>query len=249
MAAELNDLRERLILVYGDSLSLPRVIDKVAVRDTYPELLAESQSSLSMKAYVANRGEGGKTINDHWKHYINDLNFFEFLGNDILIIHAGMVDCAPRPLPQKWRRRLERQPKFIREPIISFIKNNRPLMLKKGFVFYKVEPALFKQRIEEWLEHAAQRFRHVAVIPMPPIGQAAEDLSPGWRGNIVLYNKILADAVARHEKGVYFVPLYDWLSQSEELFEKCISPLDGYHLLRDGHRLIFEFIRDCIKGD
>lgn len=231
---------DRLILVYGDSLALPRCDDKVALADTYSELLADRLASSARKVRVGHRAEGGKTINDHWQRYLNDRNFFEIGENDILILHAGMVDCAPRPLPLKWRRRLERQPGFIRKPIVSFIKNNRPWLLKKGFVFYKTDPAVFKQRIEEWLDHATTRFSRVVVIPMPPIGQAAEDLSPGWRENIVLYNRIMAEASARHR--ALYVPLYEKLAQDEKLFAECVSPLDGYHLLKPGHRLIFEHI-------
>jgi lysophospholipase L1-like esterase len=231
---------ERLLMVYGDSLSLPRVLDNIAVAETYTELLAEHLTLQNKRPRIYHRGEGGRTINDHWQRYLNDRNFFKTGENDILIIHAGMVDCAPRPLPLKWRRRLERQPAFIQKPIVSFIKNNRPWLLKKGFIFYKTDPALFKQRIEEWLDQAATHFSRVVVIAMPPIGQAAEDFSPGWRENIVLYNGIMAEAAARHR--ALYVPLHEKLSQDEKLWTKCVSPLDGYHLLKPGHRLIFEFI-------
>jgi lysophospholipase L1-like esterase len=237
-------MKESLVLVYGDSLCLPRVADGVAVADTYPELLADDLSARGFKARVYSRGEGGRTINDHWARYTNDRIFFPTGANDLLIIHAGMVDCAPRPLPQKWRRRLERQPGFIRQPIVSFIKNNRPLLLKRGFIFYKVDPPTFKKRIEEWLDAATKIYSHIAVIAIPPIRQAAEDHSPGWRENIVLYNRLMAEAVARHQKGVYFVPLHDALSASEQKFNECISSLDGYHLLKKGHQLI----RDLIVG-
>jgi hypothetical protein len=242
-------MKESLILVYGDSLCLPRVVDDVAVRETYPELLSDYQASRGIKARVYNRGVGGKTINDHGELYIHDRNFFSAGPDDLLIIHPGMVDCAPRPLPQKWRRRLERQPGFIRAPIVSFIKNNRPLLLKRGFIFYKVDPLTFKKRIEEWLDLATKLYSHIAVIGIPPIGQAAEDHSPGWRQNIVLYNRFMSDAVARHQRGVYFVPLHDALSQSEEKFNDCISPLDGYHLLKKGHQLICDLIIGFLEAE
>lgn len=244
-----KNMKESLVLVYGDSLCLPRIADHVAVGDTYPELLAEYQTSRGLKARVYSRGEGGRTINDHWARYINDRHFFSPGADDLLIIHAGMVDCAPRPLPQKWRRRLERQPGFIRRPIVSFIKNNRPFLLKKGFVFYKVDPSVFKQRIKEWLDHATKLYPHIAVIAIPPIGQAAEDLSPGWRENIVLYNRLLAEAVARHRRGVYLVPLHETLSQNRGKFDECISPLDGYHLLKKGHRLIRDLIVAFLEAE
>jgi len=245
----LSNMKESLVLVYGDSMCLPNVGDQVAVRDTYPELLADYQASLGLKARVYSRGEGGRTIKDHWTRYKDDRNFFSPAPDDLLIIHAGMVDCAPRPLPQKWRRRLERQPGFIRRPIVSFIKNNRPLMLKWGLVFYKTDPPAFKKFIEEWLDHAARLYAHIAVIAIPPIGQAAEDLSPGWRKNIVLYNQLMAGAAARHQRGVYFVPLHEALSQSEEKFNECISPRDGYHLQKKGHQLIRDLIVAYLEAE
>ena len=242
-------MKESLVLVYGDSLCLPRIDDHVAVSDTYPELLADYLASEGLKARVYSRGEGGRTINDHWARYGNDRHFFSPGPDDLLIIHAGMVDCAPRPLPQRWRRRLERQPGFIRRPIISFIQKNRPLMLKRGLVFYKIDPPDFKKRIEEWLDHATKLYSYIAVISIPPIAQAAEDHSPGWRENIVLYNRFLAEASARHPRGVYFVPLYDALSQSQDVFDRCISPLDGYHLLKAGHRLIYDLIHAFLEAE
>ena len=237
-------MKESLILVYGDSMCMPNVDDNVAVEDTYPQLLAEYQNERGLKGRVYSRAEGGCTINDHWALYVKDRTHFAASPRDLLIIHAGMVDCAPRPLPQKWRRRLERQPGFIRQPIISFIKNNRPFLLKRGIIFYKIDPPTFKKRIEEWLDHASKLYSHIAVVAISPIGQAAEDYSPGWRSNVILYNRIMAEAVARHPHGVYYVPLYEALSQSEQKFNECITARDGYHLLRNGHRLI----RDLIVG-
>jgi len=242
-------MKESIVLVYGDSMCLPSIADHVAVSDAYPELLAEYQASRGLRTRVYSRAEGGRTIKDHWTRYDDDRRYFSAGPDDLLIIHAGMVDCAPRPLPLRWRRRLERQPGFIRAPIVSFIKNNRPFLLKRGFVFYKIDPTVFKQRIEEWLDHATKLYAHIAVVPIPPIGQAAEDISPGWRKNIILYNRIMADAVARHPRGVYFVPLHDVLSQSEEKFNDCISPLDGYHLLKKGHQLICDLIIGFLEAD
>lgn len=238
-----------LVLVYGDSMCMPNVDDHVAVEDTYPELVAEYQASLGLKSRVYSRGEGGRTINDHWARYVADRNFFTVGADDILIIHAGMVDCPPRPLPLKWRRRLERQPGFIRRPIVAFIKKNRPFLLKRGFVFYKTDPPIFKKRIEEWLDHASKLYSHIAVVAIPPIGQAAEDHSPGWRDNIIFYNRILAEAVARHPRGVYFVPIYDELSRSEEKFNECVTPRDGYHLQKKGHRLLRDLIVGFLEAD
>jgi hypothetical protein len=235
-------MNESLILVYGDSMCLPSIADHVAVSDTYPELLAEYQAARGFRTRVYSRAEGGRTIKDHWTRYDDDRRYFSASPDDLLVIHAGMVDCAPRPLPQKWRRRLERQPGFIRQPIVSFLKNNRPLLLRRGFIFYKVDPPTFKKRMEEWLDAATKVYGHIAVIAIPPIGQAAEDHSPGWRENILLYNRLMAEAVARHQTGVYFVPLHDALSSSEQKFNECISSLDGYHLLKEGHQLIRDLI-------
>src|SRR5471032_2747426 len=118
-----TNMKESLVLVYGDSMCLPSIADSVAVGDTYPELLAAYQAAQGLKTRVYSRAEGGRTIKDHWTRYADDRRHFSAGKDDLLIIHAGMVDCAPRPLPQKWRRRLERQPGWIRRPIVFFIKN------------------------------------------------------------------------------------------------------------------------------
>jgi lysophospholipase L1-like esterase len=242
-------MKESLILVYGDSMCMPNLADQVGVEDSYPELLAEHQNSRGLMSRVYSRAEGGRTINDHWALYLKDRIHFSASPDDLLVIHAGMVDCAPRPLPQKWRRRLERQPAFIRRPIVSFIKNNRPFLLKRGFVFHKTDPAAFKKRMEEWLDHASKLYAHIAVVGISPIGQVPEDLSPGWRDNVILYNQIMAEAVARHARGAYFVPLYEALAKSEEKFNECITARDGYHLLKAGHRVIRDLIVSFLESD
>jgi len=238
-------MKENLILVYGDSLCLPRVIDDVALKNTFPELLADYFAERGFKPRIFCRGEGYRTVVDHWARFQTDAKYFIAPGpDDLLVIQAGMVDCAPRPMTEKWRLRLEKTRGFIRNPIIRFIRNNRPLLLKLGFEFYKADTAVFKKNIEEWLVQAAKVYSRIAVVAIPPIRQGAEDNSPGWQKSIERYNEILAAAAARHPGTVFFVPLHEVLSCNREKFDECLSARDGYHLAKKGHQLI----RDLIVG-
>jgi hypothetical protein len=241
--------RESVILVYGDSMCLPSILDNVPVGDTYPELLAETQTRRGIKTRLYSRGEGFRTIVEHAARYTNDQHFFPMGPDDLLILHVGMVDCAPRPLNDKWRSRLDRSRGFIRNPLIRFIRKNRAFLLTHGFAFVKVQSPIFQQRLEEWLDHATRLRARIIVISMPPITQAAEDLSPGWRKRIAEYNRIIVDAVARHPGRVQLIPLHEILARNLESLQEYVSPLDGYHLVHKGHRLIHDLIAEYLESD
>ena len=130
-----SEQRAPLLFVYGDSMSMPRVPDGVQPQDTMAELLAAHCAAAGRPVRLYNRSESGKTIRDHWAKYKDDAVLFGAGREDVLIFQAGVVDSAPRPLPLRWRRKLERKPHFIRRPVIQFLKANRPMLPTLGDEF------------------------------------------------------------------------------------------------------------------
>jgi hypothetical protein len=106
--------RKPLILVYGDSIALPRQSEGIAPEDTMAELLAAHYAELGRPRSLYNRSDSGKTITDHRSKYEHDVGLFSAGREDLFIFQGGVVDCAPRPLPPRLRRKLERKPAFIR---------------------------------------------------------------------------------------------------------------------------------------
>jgi hypothetical protein len=240
--------RKPLIFVYGDSMSMPSHPEGVEPQDTMAELLSAHYAAAGRPALLYNRSESGNTIMDHWSKYKDDAVLFGVGRRDVLIFCAGVVDCAPRPLPPRLRRKLERKPAFIRRPIIKFLKENRPMLLRWGISYRKVEPAAFAPRLKEWLADAIKRFGQIAVVELPPVNTAAEEHSPGWQASIVLYNQILAEAVASlDDPRIFMVPLHQWLLCRRDHLDTYISPTDGHHLLKAGHLAAFHLLRDALK--
>ena len=174
--------------------------------------------------------------------------FFGVGRQDVLIFQAGVVECAPRPLPPRIRRKLERKPEFIRRPIIKFLKANRPMLLRWGMSFRKMEPNDFRSAIKEWFADAIKHFGQIAVFELPPVNAAAEEYSPGWQASTLLYNQILTEAVASlDDPRIFMVPLHQWLWSRRDHLDTYISPVDGHHLLKAGHLAAFHLLREALK--
>jgi hypothetical protein len=80
------------IFILTDSLSLPRKHNdgEVLWHHIYPNLLKERFKEIEF----IHVGIGGATIEELY----NQLNYYNNLNPDIVILHCGIVDCAPRSL-------------------------------------------------------------------------------------------------------------------------------------------------------
>jgi len=91
-----------LIRLYGDSLSMPRIVDGIRYIDSFPELLRQGLSELHPGADVLlyNRSMGGAPIGELQQQWENNTFYFG-PGGHLLVVQVGVVDCAPRPLSKK----------------------------------------------------------------------------------------------------------------------------------------------------
>ncbi|ELR70591.1 hypothetical protein C900_03572 [Fulvivirga imtechensis AK7] len=80
------------VLILTDSLSLPRAYQggKVEWEDTYVSLLKRSRQDIEFIQV----GIGGATIAELYRA----LNYYVHANPQLIILHAGIVDCAPRAL-------------------------------------------------------------------------------------------------------------------------------------------------------
>jgi hypothetical protein len=126
-----------LIRIYGDSLSLPRVSEGVYYLDSYPELLAKRIKELhpGTTVHLYNRSLGGAKILQIENLYREDSFFFGRNGGDIMVLQCGIVDCAPRPIPDKVRSAISKAPEFFKSPIIHLLHAWRRRILNTGFVW------------------------------------------------------------------------------------------------------------------
>jgi len=235
---------ELLIRVYGDSLSLPRALDGIGYRDTYPELVSEGirrrLPSLSLSLY--NRSGGGMTIDAVHERYLHDCSYFGSRARQILLIQCGIVDCAPRPVPALIRKWIGRLPGRIRGPITGFLHRARPRLLRAGMSWRLTSPERFARVLSRWLEHASKTFERVYVLTIAPTVPAIATHSPGLAESISMYNDLIRDvSAATTSEAVVLVDIYSAISKDGPV-ASYVNPVDGHHITREGHVLYSDLI-------
>lgn len=236
---------ERLsLLVYGDSLGMPRAVDGILFDQTYAELLRAGYERLlpETRVHLYNRSRGGGSAAALYRDYKQDSFYFAKPMADVLVIQGGVCDCAPRPIPFWLRRCISRLPELLKARIIKFIHNNRARLQRAGS-WRETPPAEFKVRFQEWLEHAVCNVGQVYVINIAPTNDEIEAHSPGFRHSIELYNGLIQQAVeAVNATNLGLVDVHAHILTQMEPLDYYVNKKDGHHVTVAGHRLYSELI-------
>lgn len=208
------------VLFLTDSLSLPRKhVDGVVEWDeVYISLLRQEFPEIDF-IHVA---YGGATIGD----LFSQLNYYSLIRPDLIILHCGIVDCAPRAFG---RLELEIIKKFrlfrLFNPFTKFFR------IYRGITYTPL------RQFEKTLINLKQRFPDSPFwsIGILPGCKEYEEKVPGISRNIEEYNAIL-------KRETYFI--------SNDDFPRSGIINDYHHLNALGHRYIFnKLCRELIKWD
>jgi lysophospholipase L1-like esterase len=237
------------ILVLADSLALPRQEGEggIAYENTYPYLL-ELRLRRSIRndiPIIIERGMRLRTIEDVLQDWFE---MVELRSPDVILIHVGIVDCAPRIFLRRERRFVERlRPAVLRQSILNFVHKHRSTIIRRRPRVY-VPPERFRDLVTQVMDKAERcRLRSLVFVTilMPP--ESLERRSPGFMGNVRIYNQILQELAA--ERGARLIDI-----------NAVIGPLggtdkltvDGIHLNEAGHALlateIERHIMNLVKG-
>ncbi len=234
------------VRLYGDSLALPRK-GMVKSEERYIALLENSWREKKGQGCVdiVNRAWGGASVDMLHRAYVQDNSYFELPG-DVLIIHSGVVDCAPRPVPVWLREIISGLNWRIQNPVVSFLHNNRSRILRSGFVYVRTEISVFEKHLREFLSHASRNFSRVYVINIAPTNEKIEKHSPGFTSNINKYNEKIRKVVDELRcPSVLLVNIHDYIKSRPEHIDNFVTTDDGHHLTARSHRFIFE----CIEAE
>lgn len=237
-----NQTERFLLAIYGDSLSLPRQADGVNYWETYPELMKSyfEQKIPNKKIHLYNRGKGDITIEELYKLFVQDQFYFGVLG-DVVIFQCGIVDCAPRPVSPRMRRCLAKMPKPVLSVAINFLHKYRHMLLRSGLLWRITPPARFKQVLKQLLEIASQSFKKVYVINICPTIDTIEAHSPGLSASIYEYNRLISEIIGTlHSDTFVFIDINHLISESDQGILSYINAIDGHHITKMGHRLIYK---------
>lgn len=239
------------IHVYGDSLSLPRAVERMHAADTYPELVRRALEAARPDSRVElhNRSRGGAPIGDLYRLFSEDEAYFEAGPDALLVIQCGVVDCAPRPVSPRLRAGIGRLPVPLRWLVVKCLHFLRPFLLTAGLRWSATEPEPFEATLTRWLLRANKRFGTIYVINIAPTVPAIEAHSPGLAQSIVSYNASIARCIAAiPPRTVRLIDVHQAISQEPGGIERYINPRDGHHITADGHRFYAKLIVKAATG-
>ncbi|HEY0680469.1 MAG TPA: hypothetical protein VGD17_19440 [Chitinophagaceae bacterium] len=222
---------------YSDSLGLSR-LGHVSLDERYIYLFEKwLRQNYSEEIFLINRARPAFTIDKLYRVYREDLEYVAEK-KDILIIHEGICDCAPRPVPTRLRRIISVLPGFLKSRVISFLHAKRPWLLKNGFSFHLTGVYDYERILKEWMKSAVNEFERIYIVNIAPTNIEMDQHSPGFQNSIARYNLIIKKVINElNNSKIRLIDIHDTLLKVENLDEFVIKE-DGHHLTSLAHRLI-----------
>ena len=236
------------LALYGDSLACPRQ-NVVRSDERYFALIENFLREKHKSDYLELRDKaiGGATLDQLYSAYKEDNTYYDLPG-DYLIIHSGIVDCAPRPIDEETRSRVNRLPGFLKRAAIRYIHNNRAQLIEKnngGFV--RTDPSHFNKTFSTFLEHASANYKMVFIINICPTNSTIENRSPGLSQNIRDYNELIRTSVETiSKKNIKLIDIYKILSEKNNINDFIVEE-DGHHIHPLAHQLIANEIINLLQ--
>ena len=221
------DREMMLVLILGDSLSLPRPGEGVRYVDTWPYQLERLGRDEFM---IVNLSEGGATISTLRKKLAAYLGYYQ---PDHVILQSGIVDCTPRVL-RNWERYVVFRFPFFRSQVRNFLKNNHaPISNARNIVGTSI--VRFERELEK-IKKMLPASAGLTVLPIAKAGPALISSSPKVEININSYNDVLCGFCADHEAALMRLPPFELLP-------------DGHHLTRGDHVVLAQDIYMQLRSD
>lgn len=230
------------IVIMADSLAMPRAGEtNIAFEATYPYLLEQSlrRRRETQSAIVIERGMRRRTIEyvlDEWQELV------ELKTPDVVVIHIGIVDCAPRVFLRRERQFVENlRPAWFRDAVLKFVHNRRSSIVKFRKKVY-VPPERFKPLLDQVFQKAQEcKVRSLVFINIitPPVEM--EQRSPGFIDNVQAYNEILRAKVQR--EGAHLIDLDKIVLDGGGAAKLTV---DGIHINEEAHARLAKEIEEYI---
>lgn len=227
-----------IIQYYADSLGLSRP-GIVKLNERYIHLFELwLRQTISENVSIINRARKGLTIDKMYEIFEEDESYLlDEAERDILIIHDGICDCAPRPVSKKLRAFISKLPGFFRIRLVSYLHNNRAKLLKKGHVHFLVEKNQYEEYLHKWLKQAIGKFKRIYIFNIAPTNTEIESHSPGFGNSIVAYNSIIERVVNDINNPIIkLIDIYS-IIKKEISIDDVIVKEDGHHITAVGHKL------------
>lgn len=224
------------VVIIADSLALARGEGwgDIKYEETYPCLLDIGLRSKfkEIDTIVIERGMRFRTI-------LNVLEDWDELVKlrkaDFVIVHVGIVDCAPRVFSARERAILERYfPTSLRNKIINFVSKNRKRIINWRSERVYVPQTVFAEKLKVLVLKAKESgIKKLFVVNIVEPPDFIENRSPGYRNNVIKYNRMINNIIEND-----FIEQIDinGLLKLNGGIEKFTY--DGMHINANGHRIL-----------
>jgi hypothetical protein len=228
-----------LAVVIGDSLGMPRQQADVNINDTYLYLLQTRWYEKYGQVIVWPLIRGGARLQDliiEFQGY-----FLPYIGHkkiDVCIVHLGIVDCAPRPLPFLMRSGLSQVHPWLRSKMANFLHQNRERLSRIGWSFRLTSPNKFNKLYSNFLQLLSLQCGRIYCINMPPALEDTYLHSPGLKDSIVRYNEII-NKVASTIDGIKVIDVFNKFQEDPKYY---VTP--DLHITKEAHNWIYQQITE-----
>ncbi|CAG0952907.1 MAG: SGNH/GDSL hydrolase family protein [Bacteroidetes bacterium] len=218
----MNNQRIRVVFL-TDSLSLPRDIpEKVSYEETFVYLLKKEYPNIEFIQFAY----GGATISD----LRNQADYLKSFSPNVLILQAGIVDCAPRTTTRFESDFISRIP-LLSKLIFRMLRNNASSIRKIRRITY-TNPRSFEENLKKI--NSMFNGSRVYAIGILPASLNYERKVPGITSNILLFNEKLKSVFRNN-----FIDTSD--------FDESYVMSDFFHLNKKGHLSIYKKLNSIIN--
>lgn len=224
-------MNENVISILADSLALPRhkKDGDVPYFQTYPYLL---KKSLGNDFHIVEGGKRFRTIVDCLDDYDELVRLKQA---SIIILHVGIVDCAPRVFTPESRRIVAMLPWIIRVPLLKIIKYMRPFLINEQKPRQWVSARDFKKAYEDIVALAKKEgVQGVVSLGVIRPSDELEQRSPGYKECMEHHNAIIMD-ICEADTFVKYIDINEIIDNNGG--NKALT-VDGMHLNNKGHELL-----------
>ena len=230
------------IVVMADSLAMAREGETtVAYETTYPHLLDEwlRQRFGSQAPMLIERAMRRRTIEyvlDEWYELV------DLRKTDVVVIHVGIVDCAPRVFLRRERQFVENlRPGFLRKFVLDNVHRHRRAIVNLRKKVY-VPPDRFNALVAQVIAKAKEsKLRSLVIVNIITPPAPMDERSPGFIRNVGIYNEILKTHAEAN--GAHLIDMDRLINEAGGVEQFTV---DGIHINEAGHKMLAKEIENHI---
>lgn len=224
----MNNDNFKIITIVGDSLSMVRPDCGMALKDLFPYKL---QIKLGKDYYVIVRNRrANDTETQCMQQHFND----DILYNDsrYLVIHLGIVDCAPRLISRKEYLVFRLLGINYEDNFYIRFKSKHRRFFTKHFPLQRVSKERFKSNFLKLIDlvETQTAIKKVFIINIADTNETNKLRSFNLGENIQEYNEILENIVKGSKGLSVLIDIYNESKKDKEILLE-----DGMHLSLKGH--------------